>query len=354
MTAVAVTNLDFSYDGRSPVLSGVDLTVARGELCFLLGGSGCGKSTLLRCIAGFLRPDSGCITFDGQDVARLPPERRRLGMVFQNYALWPHLDVAGNVGFALTQQKVPRADIAQRVAAMLELVGLAGYAGRAIAELSGGQQQRVALARALVARPGLLLLDEPLANLDAGLRREMRGEIRRVCRDTGVTAIAVTHDQEEALAVADRVALMRAGRIVQIGAPRAVYRHPVDAGVAAFLGAANLLPATVLSRDGGGGICRTALGELRVAELGFAVGAATQLCLRPEDLLLAPASGSVNTISVELIGEAYGGGTSRWTLRSGGMALEATELTAPVRALGPVLVAIAPERIVALPADIAP
>jgi iron(III) transport system ATP-binding protein len=243
MTPVAISGIIKSYDGITKVLTGIDLEVGAGELFFLLGGSGCGKTTLLRLVAGFHAPDAGAIRFGGQDILGLPPERRDIGMVFQNYALWPHLSVAENVAFGLDVRGVPASERARRVDEALALVELTGYGERRIGALSGGQQQRVALARAIVVRPKVLLLDEPLSNLDARLRGEMRRTIRRVCKEAGVTALYVTHDQAEALSTADRIALMAAGRVEQVGTPRELYERPRTELVARFLGEANILSA---------------------------------------------------------------------------------------------------------------
>ena len=204
---IVIENLTKSF-GRFLALDRIELTIQSGELFFLLGPSGCGKTTLLRHIAGFYEPDEGRILFDGKDVTRLPAHQRQTGMVFQNYALWPHLTVEKNVAFGLEERRLPRAEIDSRVAEALRVVRLEDLARRKIHEMSGGQQQRVALARALVVRPACLLLDEPLSNLDSKLRLEMREEIRRICRDFQLTSIYVTHDQQEALSIADRIAVL--------------------------------------------------------------------------------------------------------------------------------------------------
>ena len=205
--------------GEVRALNGVSLAVEAGELFFLLGGSGCGKTTLLRCIAGLEDPTSGKIFFDGEDVTALPTHKREAAMVFQSYALWPHMTVGQNIGFGLEERKVPKNEIAQRVKEVLEMVRMPGFEGRGIDQMSGGQQQRVSLARALVVKPKCLLLDEPLSNLDAQLRLEMRSEIRRIVKENGLTGVYVTHDQSEALSMADRLAVMDGGRIEQIGTP---------------------------------------------------------------------------------------------------------------------------------------
>ena len=235
--------LAFAYPGgEQAAVRGVSLTVGPGEFFSLLGPSGCGKSTLLWLIAGFHQPDSGAILLDGTPVTPWPPERRQLGMVFQNYALFPHLSVADNVAFGLATRGQSAATQATRTAAMLELVGLAGLDRRRPGELSGGQQQRVALARALAPEPRLLLLDEPLSNLDAALRLQTRGRLRELQQRLGLSVLYVTHDQEEAMALSDRVGIMRAGRLLQVGPPETLYEAPNGPFVASFLGRCALLP----------------------------------------------------------------------------------------------------------------
>ncbi|MEO9338816.1 ABC transporter ATP-binding protein [Mesorhizobium sp. SB112] len=239
--------------GDTAAVNGIDLEVATGESVVLLGPSGCGKTTTLRMVAGFLQPDAGEIHLDGvmaSDASfALPPEKRHLGMVFQTYAIWPHKTVAENVAYGLKMAGKRRAEIQAGVTSALELVQLGSLAKRYPAELSGGQQQRVALARALVTRPSLLLLDEPLSNLDASLREEMRFELRNLQRDLGITSLYVTHDQDEALVLADRIVVMNKGRIEQIGTPEEVYRKPASRFVGSFVGSANLLDGTVVKVD---------------------------------------------------------------------------------------------------------
>ena len=232
--------------GSTRAVDGVTLTVRSGEMFFLVGPSGCGKTTLLRMLAGFSAPDSGQIRFGTEDVTNLAPNQRDIGMVFQGYALWPHMTVAENVGFGLKMRKVPKDEAEKRVMEAITLTGLTGMDTRKPNALSGGQQQRVALARALVIRPNLLLLDEPLSNLDAKLRIEMRREIRRICKQSGTTAIYVTHDQDEALSMSDRMAVMNAGRVQQCDTPVVSYRKPSSRFVAEFLGEANLMQAEVV------------------------------------------------------------------------------------------------------------
>lgn len=237
--------------GDVTAVDDLSLSVAEGEFVTLLGPSGCGKTTALRLVAGFEAADAGRIRFRGEDVAAWSPQRRGFGMVFQNYALFPHLDVDGNVAFGLRSRRRPRPEIATRVEAALERVDLAGLGRRAVQALSGGQQQRVALARALAIEPPLLLLDEPFSNLDAALRERTRGELRRLVKDLGITAVFVTHDQEEAFDLSDRIAVMDRGRLRQIGTPRDLYLEPADRFVAGFVGRANVLAGTVEAEGDG-------------------------------------------------------------------------------------------------------
>ena len=270
----------------------VTLQVTRGELLSLLGPSGCGKTTTLRMIAGFEPVDRGRILLDERDLTHVPPQKRQVGMVFQNYALFPHLDVLENVAFGLRAQGYERDEIPRRVERALELVDLQGYARRRIQELSGGQQQRVALARALAPEPPLLLLDEPLSNLDAALRERTRDELRGVLRRVGITAVFVTHDQEEAFALSDRVALMNAGRIEQIGTPEQLYQQPATPFAAGFVGRASFLPARVVDVRAGEVLCEVAPGVRWAAALGErqpASGDAVRLMARPEALSLVRA-----------------------------------------------------------------
>ena len=245
--------------GEVRALKGITVRIEKGELFFLLGGSGCGKTTLLRCIAGLESPTTGKIRFEGQDVTELPTHKREAAMVFQSYALWPHMTVGQNVAFGLEERGVGKAEVKRRVGEALEMVRLVGYGERGIDQMSGGQQQRVSLARALVVRPKVLLLDEPLSNLDARLRVEMRTEIRRIVKENELTAVYVTHDQEEALSVADRMAVMDFGEVLQVGSPEEVYRRPNCRTVAEFIGETNLfeqgeLGQFVAEGEGGGEI----------------------------------------------------------------------------------------------------
>jgi len=293
MTSVEVRSLSVRY-GSTPVLERIDLAINDGELFFLLGPSGCGKTTLLRSVAGFIEPSAGDILFDGRSVAGVPPARRDCGMVFQNYALWPHLTVSQNVAFGLDVRKVPAEEKRARVGAALRLVQMEAYAGRTPNRLSGGQQQRVALARALVVEPAVLLLDEPLSNLDAALRVELRAEIKDVQRRTGRTALYVTHDRAEALALADRIAVLRGGRLEQIGTPEELYHRPATPFVAGFVGDANRMPCRVVESQAGG--CRVdgPYGSFFARPTGgpVAAGEAALAVLRPERLRVLAAAPS--------------------------------------------------------------
>lgn len=272
--------------GETVALKRVDLAVEPGELFFLLGPSGCGKTTLLRCLAGFYIPEHGDIRFGDEDVTRLQPHKRNTGMMFQSYALWPHMTVAQNVAFGLEQRKVPKNELRQRVAEALDSVQMGKYAERKPNQLSGGQQQRVALARALVIRPRCLLLDEPLSNLDAKLRMEMRQEIRRVCKEFKLTTIYVTHDQKEALSIADRMAILHDGEILQVGSPTDVYKRPFTAFVADFIGETNFIDGTIVRSGAGQLLVRCPLGELSGVpgdpDAPFRDGDAVRLSIRPE------------------------------------------------------------------------
>jgi spermidine/putrescine transport system ATP-binding protein len=281
--------------GEVRAVDGLSLAIAEGEFFTFLGPSGCGKTTSLRLIAGFEQPDQGDVRLRGRSVAGVPAYRRPVNMVFQHYALFPHLSVGENIAYGLRQRR-PRpssAEIARAVDAALAMVRLPGYAQRRIHALSGGQQQRVALARALVNRPAVLLLDEPLAALDRKLRREMQIELQNLQREVGITFVLVTHDQEEALSMSDRVCIMRQGRIVQTGAPRDLYDEPIDAYVADFVGKSNLLPAEVLGE--GGGVLRVAGRTVRARRPKGArplpAGTAAVLAIRPERMRLGSADG---------------------------------------------------------------
>jgi len=300
----------------------VSLAVEPGELFFLLGPSGCGKTTLLRVIAGFYAPDIGRVFFGDADVTGRPPHRRRCGMVFQNYALWPHMTVLENVAFGLAVRGMGRAERRRRATDVLATVHMADFARRKPTQLSGGQQQRVALARALAIDPDYLLLDEPLSNLDAALRLQMRDEIRRTQRATGVTSVYVTHDQDEALSMADRLAVVRDGRIEALGAPRDLYLDPPTPWVAGFLGATNLLAGRVKARDGAAVEVEAAGGRIRAAAApaDLRPGDAVTLSLRPESVRLLPAEGEApreNVFAVQVLARTFQGETEQVRVRLG-------------------------------------
>lgn len=278
---------------RTPTkaVDAVDLMVDPGQLFFLLGPSGCGKTTLLRMVAGFIDPTAGKIHFNGRDITALPAGKRNTGMVFQSYALWPHMTVANNVAFGLEIRKIGKEEAARRVDEALAAVRMEAYAGRKPNQLSGGQQQRVALARALVVRPDVLLLDEPLSNLDARLRIEMRSEIRRICTESGITTLYVTHDQKEALSMADAIAVLNAGKIVQIGGPKEIYSRPADRFVAEFLGEATILRGNYEPGHNSVGTMKTEVGELATSSVGDRKAGPALCVVRPESWRLSTEPG---------------------------------------------------------------
>jgi iron(III) transport system ATP-binding protein len=310
---VSIRHLSKSF-GTTPALQDVSLEIESQELFFLLGPSGCGKTTLLRAIAGFCRPDAGEICFGDARMDDVAPHRRNTGMVFQNYALWPHLSVADNVAYGLEVRRIPAAARQTRVAEALALVQMENLAERLPNQLSGGQQQRVALARALVVRPDVLLLDEPLSNLDARLRLELREEIRRIHAQTRITTIYVTHDQKEALSLARRLAVFREGRVEQIGAPRAVYCQPANRFVADFIGETNWWEASVVGGEPGELRLHTALAPVQVAsELQPPPGTGVWLGFRPEAVELGPAA--INSFPGCVAQVSYQGEIEQYCLR---------------------------------------
>ncbi|MHB2165708.1 ABC transporter ATP-binding protein [Alsobacter sp. R-9] len=287
MTEVSIRGLTKSF-GSGPVVDELSLTIGHGEFVSLLGPSGCGKTTTLRMIAGFEEADAGTIAFDGADVLHVPAERRDIGMVFQNYALFPHMTVGQNLAFGLEMRRIARPQIEARAQRALEMVQLAGLGDRYPGQLSGGQQQRVALARALVIEPRILLLDEPLANLDAKLREEMREFIRDIQRRVGITTVYVTHDQAEALSMSDRVVVMFAGRIAQDGTPDAIYERPASRQVAGFVGQVNVLEGVVESVGDAHATVRLPYGTVRVPNAGPLVpGRTVAIAARPEAIGVA-------------------------------------------------------------------
>lgn len=291
-TAISVKNIRKVYPGQPPVVALADASIGirDNEFFTLLGPSGCGKTTLLRMIAGFEQPSSGSLTMHGEDLLELPPHKRPVNTVFQSYALFPHLTVAQNIGFGLEMLGKPKSEIKTTVGEMMELVKMSQMADRQTGQISGGQQQRVALARALAPKPRVLLLDEPLSALDFKLRKDMQLELKRLQTETGITFIFVTHDQEEALTMSDRIAVMSAGEIRQVGSPREIYDHPAERFVADFIGDTNFLPADLLSVSGETAQVRLSSGReiaARTWEAGPQSGSIT-LAVRPEHASIGP------------------------------------------------------------------
>ncbi|HVU32102.1 MAG TPA: ABC transporter ATP-binding protein [Opitutaceae bacterium] len=330
MTSIWIQQVTKRF-GATVALDRVELQIQPGELFFLLGPSGGGKTTLLRCLAGFHQPDSGQLWFGDRNVTRDPPYQRNIGMMFQNFALWPHRTVAENVAFGLEERRIGRDEIRRRVEEALASVHMAGLGGRRPAELSGGQQQRVALARALVIRPRCLLLDEPLSNLDARLREEMRAEILRVCRDFKLTTLYVTHDQREALSMSDRVAMLERGRILQIGTPSDLYRRPRSTRVAAFVGDTDMIPGTVIRSDASTSVLvDTAAGRFEGVAGDPATipqaGSKVTLSIRPECWCLQRERPTRNAVAGRLGETIYLGNSAQHEFNSGDLRLRIVEM----------------------------
>ncbi len=355
MPLLSLKNLSKRFD-KTPAVSDVSLDVERGEFFGLLGPSGCGKTTTLRMIAGLEQPDSGAISFQETMITNLPAEKRGFGMVFQNYALFPHLNVLENVAFGLRARHKLKDEVIERVKSALELVQLPGYEKRRVDELSGGQQQRVAIARAIAIEPALLLFDEPLSNLDVTLREETRSELRELVNRLGLTAVYVTHDQEEAFALCDRISVMVGGRILQTGRPRDLYEHPAQLSVGKFLGRNNLIRAMRLSSS------KSEVGEFKTLEGGHVIRipAADKnlvplnqpciLAIRPEHVLVANSDGEPENRLPAIVREInFAGATSSIKLDANGLTLEALTLEADGLSVGDaVIVALPAERIALL------
>ena len=355
MSFLCLQNISKRY-GATLAVADLSLAIERGEFFGLLGPSGCGKTTTLRMIAGLEMPDQGVIEFEGRDITRLPPERRGFGMVFQNYALFPHLNVFENVAFGLRARRRPKAEITERVSAALSLVQLPAYERRRVDELSGGQQQRVAIARAISIEPALLLFDEPLSNLDVALREETRGELRELVARLGLTAVYVTHDQEEAFALCDRISVMSVGRIMQTGAPRELYEHPAQALVARFLGRNNLIKAMRLSPS------HERNAKFKTLEGGHTLNVFTAkedlspinkpctLAIRPEHVrLVEREKPQENILSARIREIDFTGATTTIKLDANGLALEALMLHSDGLSVGDACaVALPPDRITIL------
>jgi ABC-type Fe3+/spermidine/putrescine transport system ATPase subunit len=357
VTTVRIDRVGRSFGGVRAV-DDVSIDIGAGEFFTLLGPSGCGKTTLLRMVAGFCDPDRGAIHFGDRRVDTLPPHRRNTGMVFQNYAIFPNLTVAGNVAYGLKARGVAAAAATARVERALQLVHLEGFGGRWPHEMSGGQLQRVALARSLVIEPEVLLLDEPLSNLDAQLRIEMRREIRLLQQSLKITTLYVTHDQEEALAISDRIAVMRGGRLEQVAAPADLYRQPATPFVASFVGATNLLSGTVQRRENGRWRVRAAGAEFHLANGTGEVGQTVTFSLRPETLRLitaaSPAPPGWAVVSARLAHVEFLGALTRLDLHlpEGDTLLRAAVLDGPLpdlAAADTVMVAYDPARVTVFP-----
>ncbi len=305
---IALEGISFTYPGTSAGVQDVDLVIRPGELVAVIGASGCGKSTLLRIIAGFIEPSKGKVILDGKDASGIPPRLRDIGIVFQSYTLFPHMTATENVAYPLKLRGKDRATRRAAALAMLDRVSLSKHADKLPAQLSGGQQQRVALARALVFEPRALLLDEPLSALDAALRVEMRDEIRTLQRDHRIATLHITHDQEEALSMADRVAVMQDGRIVQEGRPRDIYARPANRTIAEFVGHANVWTGRVLGPD----LVETSFSPLRTMAHQRAAGETVAVLVRPERVRVGPAPDGVNTFSGKVTRDRFLGSFRRF------------------------------------------
>ncbi len=349
MTPIRIQNVVKRY-GEVAAVDHVSLDIAAGELFFLLGPSGCGKTTLLRTLAGFVAPDAGDVYFGDERVTDKPPRARDAGMVFQTYALWPHMNVAANVAYGLQVRGLPRDAVRDKVEKVLKLVQMPGMGDRRPGQLSGGQQQRVALARALVIEPRVLLLDEPLSNLDARLRDELREEIRRLHQQTGLTMVYVTHDQKEALTLADRLAVMQKGKLVQVGRPQDVYNRPATRFVAGFLGDSNFLPGTVRESRDGSCVVETPVGPLS-GVAGFTAGAGDRVVCSVRPFALALAEGNANRIGATVDQVSFLGELVHLQVKAGPVPLQVVSLpyqAGRLKAGDAVTLSVAPEQVVVL------
>ncbi|MDQ6653721.1 MAG: ABC transporter ATP-binding protein [Acidobacteriota bacterium] len=354
MPLLSLKTLSKRFD-KTQAVADVSLEVERGEFFGLLGPSGCGKTTTLRMIAGLEKPDSGSIAFEGRDITNLPAERRGFGMVFQNYALFPHLNVSENVAFGLRARHKPKPEIRERVTSALDLVQLPGYERRRVDELSGGQQQRVAIARAVAIEPALLLFDEPLSNLDVTLREETRGELRELVARLGLTAVYVTHDQEEAFALCDRISVMAGGQILQTGRPRDLYERPGQLSVGRFLGRNNLIRVMRLSSR------KSDLGEFKTLDGGHTIRIPLDdkhlvplnqpciLAIRPEHILIMSSNDALENAFPATVREInFAGATSSIKLDANGLILEALALEAGGLSVGDHCTAVLPPKRISL------
>src|SRR6202158_3452209 len=334
-----VRDLVKAFAAGRPAVDGVSFAVPAGEIVVLLGPSGCGKTTTLRCVAGLEHPTAGAISIGGRivsspaDGVMVPARQRGIGMVFQSYAVWPHMTVAQNVRYPLKHRGVGRAEAERKVTEALDLVGLAEYANRPVVSLSGGQMQRVALARSMVYRPHLILLDEPLSNLDAKLRVRLRDDLRRILKQTGMTALYVTHDQSEAVVLGDRVGVMRDGKLLQMGSPDPIYNRPADLFVANFTGASNLLAGRVLDRNGEFGTIEAVSGDRLRAWLpaSMVAGAAVKIVVRPENVRCGAGGRATTQCTARVLARRYEGAQTVYELAVLGGRLEAVEFGTDAR-----------------------
>jgi putative spermidine/putrescine transport system ATP-binding protein len=361
MSYIELTEIDAGYTKGLPILKDFHLKVEQGELVSLLGPSGCGKTTTLRTIAGFIMAEKGKVVVGGRDYTRLPPNKRNVGLVFQNYALFPHLNVFDNVAYGLRRRKVPKNDIPKKVGEVLKLVSLSGYEKRLPAQLSGGQRQRVALARSIVIQPDLLLLDEPLSNLDAKLREEMRAELSRLQHQIGITMIYVTHDQIEALSLSSRIVVMNEGNIEQIGPPEDIYERPATPFVARFVGFDNHIKGTLSSRAGGKTVVvidgRELVSTRALSDSVKALdpGDPVEVFFRPDDTVLHDAVSDgplpddpepANALPAAINFTNYQGYTTGYSLNAGGTAIRAVVPGKPRKDTGRLYVSIAPDKLI--------
>jgi iron(III) transport system ATP-binding protein len=332
----------------------VSFTIAAGEIVVLLGPSGCGKTTTLRCVAGLEHPTSGRIIIGGtmytdpQSGVLVPPRARNLGMVFQSYAVWPHMTVRQNVAYPLKARGVPKREQAKATEEALALVELSAYADRPVTQLSGGQMQRVALARSMVYQPQILLLDEPLSNLDAQLRLRLRDDLRRIIKRVGLTALYVTHDQQEAVVLGDRIGVMRDGNLLQLAAPDELYNRPADLFVAGFTGATNVIPGKLVSRDGDFGVVAVGTGAPIIVRLAGDIepGASVSVALRPDNVVLSPSAPGPNQFPARVMSRHYQGTQTVYEVSLFGQTIEALEVGSSIRHIVDAMITVA------LPAEV--
>ena len=344
--------------GTTLAVNDVSLRIEEGEFFFLLGPSGCGKSTFLRIVAGFYKPDTGELRFDDTVMNNVPPHQRNTGMVFQNYALWPHMSVAENIGYGLTLRKLEKSEREEKIKRALEMVQMEGYHDRAVNTLSGGQQQRIALARALVIEPSVLLLDEPISNLDAALRQQMRDEIKQIHDRTNITMFYVTHDQVDALSMADRMAIMQDGVIIQVGTPRDIYQFPKNAFVASFVGETNFISGKVQDVSNGTVTIETPVGTLHSETVyrELTTGTPVQCSIRPEALVMDGVQNgnnrAENRIDAKVTAVNYLGRVEEYQLVAAGIPLKAVHYNPSTEAKRPgdtIQLSISAEAVIPLP-----